>query len=305
MQRVLNRLFGSPEYDLPTLAEYGMHLAHVSRTRSPELGLKVGAAVVTDEYAVLSLGANSHPVPSGTPAYDASMLDIHELVLDTLNRLSREALSDVAMTRLEEDGRRYVAELLGGVLRRARVRDLTEFQPTVHAEMNALLDALRRGVSLERATMYVTAYPCHNCAKHLLAIGLPVRYIEPYPKSRAQAMFGDTVTASFLPFTGIAPRRYEALFVDDADRKNPDGTRKPWGSDEKHTAQPRVDAKIDQRGIADREDAAITPSEDVVAIVEARDAGINAAPSAVEGAVLESRNKNGDDDDPASEMGTT
>ena len=267
VNRLLNRLFGSPDYDQPTAAEFGMQLANLSRTRSPELGLKVGAAIVTDDLEVLSLGANTHPVPSGSPAFDSSALDIRDLVLDTVRRLSKAALSQDAVRRLKEDGNAYVAELVSGPLAEAKILDLTEFQPTVHAEMNALLDALRRGVSVDGATVYVTAFPCHTCAKHLVALGLQVRYIEPYPKSRAEAMYGTTVSDRFLPFTGIAPARYDKLFGTADDRKGPDGARMSWSAADRSQAQPKVDLLLDQRGIADREVIAVSiHATDVVPI---------------------------------------
>lgn len=45
-------------------------------------------------------------------------------------------------------------------------------QATVHAEQNAISDAARRGVSLEGATIYITHFPCINCAKILAAAGI-------------------------------------------------------------------------------------------------------------------------------------
>ena len=50
----------------------------------------------------------------------------------------------------------------------SRIRDGHE-QATVHAEQNAIADAARRGVSLEGATVYITHFPCINCAKILAA----------------------------------------------------------------------------------------------------------------------------------------
>lgn len=43
---------------------------------------------------------------------------------------------------------------------------------TVHAEMNALAQATRHGVSLDGATAYVTNMPYTNCAKALVAAGI-------------------------------------------------------------------------------------------------------------------------------------
>lgn len=60
---------------------------------------------------------------------------------------------------------------LPGSPHQSRVRDGHE-QATVHAEQNAIADAARRGVSLEGATVYITHFPCINCAKILAAAGI-------------------------------------------------------------------------------------------------------------------------------------
>lgn len=60
---------------------------------------------------------------------------------------------------------------LPGAPHNSRVRDGHE-QATVHAEQNAISDAARRGVSLDGATIYITHFPCINCAKILAAAGI-------------------------------------------------------------------------------------------------------------------------------------
>lgn len=60
---------------------------------------------------------------------------------------------------------------LPGAPHTSRVRDGHE-QATVHAEQNAISDAARRGISLEGATIYITHFPCINCAKILAASGI-------------------------------------------------------------------------------------------------------------------------------------
>jgi len=62
----------------------------------------------------------------------------------------------------------------------SRVRDGHE-QATVHAEQNAVADAARRGSSLDGCIVYVTHFPCINCAKILAASGIAeIRYREDY-----------------------------------------------------------------------------------------------------------------------------
>ncbi len=257
VMRLLDLIFGNPDYPVPTVEEYGMQMAYVSSTRSPELGLKVGAAILSEDQAIIGVGVNTHPIVTGTPPFDWGTLAISELALETLQRLGSEILQKGFVDRLEKEPERLVAELLAGTLKRSGIRDLTEFQPTVHAEMAALLDALRAGTKVNDATAYVTAFPCHNCAKHLIALGIKVRYLEPYPKSKAAAMYGQVVAATFAPFTGIAPGRYQALFNVTEDRKNPDGTIKSWGKVDREHARPKVNLLVDQNGISRREAAAL------------------------------------------------
>jgi dCMP deaminase len=69
---------------------------------------------------------------------------------------------------------------LPGAPHHSRVRDGHE-QATVHAEQNAISDAARRGVSLEDATVYITHFPCINCAKILAAAGIRrIKYRKDY-----------------------------------------------------------------------------------------------------------------------------
>ena len=76
----------------------------------------------------------------------------------------------------------------------AQLKHLIEFMRAVHAEMASLTDAALRGVSTGDATMYVTTFPCHLCAPHIVAAGIKrVVYLEPYVKSRAVQLYPDSV----------------------------------------------------------------------------------------------------------------
>lgn len=246
-------IFGDPERPGPTTEEHGMQLASVAATRSPELGLKVGAALMIGDD-VVSLGSNAHPTsPGESPAFDVSRVEIEKLVWDTLSHLAAaDIISEQARESLESNSNEWVKDLLAGPLRRASIRGLTEFQQTVHAEMAALLSALQQGRSIVGAHMYVTAYPCHGCAKHLLRLKVDVTYLEPYPKSLTEAMYGVDAT-QFAPFKGVAPRRFMKWFVSTEDRKLPDGTRLTWSEADRAEAIPSVDMYVSHEGILERE----------------------------------------------------
>jgi deoxycytidylate deaminase len=104
------------------------------------------------------------------------------------------------------------------------VASLLEFGRIVHAEMAAVCDAAMRGVSIKGGTLYCTTFPCHMCARHIIAAGIDrVVYIEPYPKSRAKDLYrraiqvdrdreSDDDAVKFEAFVGIAPTRFLELF---------------------------------------------------------------------------------------------
>jgi deoxycytidylate deaminase len=99
--------------------------------------------------------------------------------------------------------------------------------------------------------MFVTTYPCHSCARHIVAAGIDeVYYIEPYRKSLATKLHNDAITEDeaetskvrILPYDGIAPARYMKLF------RVPRDSRKTGGKMIKvdpKKAQPRFDKTLE------------------------------------------------------------
>nr|WP_169333831.1 deaminase [Streptococcus merionis] len=54
---------------------------------------------------------------------------------------------------------------------------------TVHAEMNALIQCAKEGISTNGTEIYVTHFPCINCTKALLQAGITkITYKEAYRK---------------------------------------------------------------------------------------------------------------------------
>jgi cytidine deaminase len=107
--------------------------------------------------------------------------------------------------------------------------------------MMAISDAARRGTPLKDATLFSTTFPCHVCARHIVASGVRrVVYLEPYPKSIAGELSADSVDIEsghgsqkrilFEPFVGIAPARYPAIFAKSGKRKDKAGNARRWES---------------------------------------------------------------------------
>ena len=61
---------------------------------------------------------------------------------------------------------------------------------TVHAELNAIIQAAIHGVSTEGATLYCTDEPCGNCAKAIVNAGIKrVVFLHPYHDPDARKIF--------------------------------------------------------------------------------------------------------------------
>jgi cytidine deaminase len=166
----------------------------------------------------------------------------HELVSEVLKRLGDAGWLTEEKTRIDPDTLAQSALFKGESppLRGSRAAGVLEFGRVVHAEMAAICDAARRGISIQDAVLYCTTFPCHMCARHIIAAGITrVVYVEPYPKSLTKQLHSDAAcidddssapenAVSFLPFNGIGPRRYLDLFEMNAARKDSSGRAVTW-----------------------------------------------------------------------------
>jgi deoxycytidylate deaminase len=231
--RMVELWFGSP-FITPTFDEHAMFMAFAAALRSADLSRQVGA-VVTRDSQILSTGANECPAPGGG-LYWSHRLDENGCIGDVAQGrdFKREAgdSNRAEQVRIIEQilktarGREYSLDpiQLKKLLEASAIQDLTEYGRVVHAEMEALLSCSRNGLSTVGATLFCTTFPCHNCAKHIIAAGIHrVVYVEPYPKSKALEFHDDAIATTenrqngglkvvFEPFVGIGPRRFFDLF---------------------------------------------------------------------------------------------
>ena len=115
----------------------------------------------------------------------------NKLIDEILDKLSEKVVSN----NIIRDKNKRI-ELIEEI-RKLRIGGLIEFSRAVHAEMHAILSASNDGYSLRGSKMYVTTFPCHNCARHIVVAGIhEVYYIEPYPKSLALELHFDSITTN-------------------------------------------------------------------------------------------------------------
>ena len=228
VRRFLELLFGIGIKG-PLQDEFGMFHAQASALRSAQLGRQVGAALLSPRGELISLGTNEVPCHGGGLYWEGDPGDMRDHVLgrDSSDEMREEIVSEITerltpnWDRMSKSERRRLVEENLPKLRSTTVSALTEFGRAVHAEAEAILSAARMGVSTRGARLYCTTFPCHVCAKHIVAAGIEqVVYIEPYPKSRALRLFDDSISLEahrkgrvlFRPFVGVSPSRFTDLF---------------------------------------------------------------------------------------------
>jgi len=272
VKRFIRLLFGDFTQS-PTRKEYAMAMAHITARRSADLSRQVGAAIMDASGEVLATGCNEVPCPGGGVYWKGDTPDGRDIEKgkDPNAIMGKEILREIftalhaggyfSQTYQDKGPEALVDEVRNTeVLKRTRVASLIEFGRVVHAEMNALSHAARCGISVEGAKLYCSTYPCHVCARHLLAAGISeVFYIEPYPKSLAEQLYPDAIQHEgeqehgkfliFKPFTGVAPVRYLEWFRF-GKRKDGDGFAKKF---DPITARPRVTAQnVIHRALEDK-----------------------------------------------------
>jgi deoxycytidylate deaminase len=231
----------------PTMSETAMYHAHGARMRSACLSRQVGAALVDASGEVIATGCNEAP-RAGGGVYNGEGQDFrcafHHGYCSSVREQNR-IIDDIANLFPELKG--LDKKDIQMRLRKSPIGGLLEFSRAVHAEMDALMAASRKGISTVGTKLYVTTYPCHYCARHIVAAGVDeVQYIEPYPKSLAIGLHDDAISVQlgtlapsvnkvrvaageksdpeakvlFRPFTGVSPRLYRRVFLKEQSLKD-------------------------------------------------------------------------------------
>lgn len=251
----------------PTRHEFGMYLAYAAGLRSACLSRQVGAALLDNEGMVLATGRND------VPRFGGGLYSGEEGIDDArcINREEQSCFNNTYKLRLRNqirvvlenelndqkslindlpaaDNEKRANEIADKIYAVSGIRDLIEYSRSIHAEMDAIISVARTGGGmLVGATLYTTTFPCHSCARHIVASGIGrVFYIEPYEKSLAKDLHSDSIEfeqdedclveqnkpisspkeqnkTRFVHFEGVAPRQYLNLFRMNADRKTKEG----------------------------------------------------------------------------------
>lgn len=219
----------------PNVEESAMYKAASISANSGCMSRKVGAAIIDENNELISVGWNDVPKFGGglytetdkngpdntncdNRCYNFSPYGCRNdsekmaIVKEIVGLLSKEKIISKS---------KNVDDVLKAI-RGSRVDALIEFSRAIHAEMEAILAAARSGRgNLKNARLFVTTFPCHSCARHIIASGIiEVHFIEPYPKSKAIDLHSDAASLDametnkviFRQFEGISPRNIYRFF---------------------------------------------------------------------------------------------
>ncbi|MFM9928131.1 anti-phage dCTP deaminase [Variovorax sp. H27-G14] len=237
------RLIHGDKSKTPTVIEQGMYAAYAAGLRSACLSRQVGAAIGTRTGEVLATGCNDVPMAGGglyRAGLDSDNRCVHLKGQICFNDVHKKKLVDGIELQINQSLQRSVngeeavaisearkKDLIESIFRKTAIRDLIEFSRSVHAEMDAIVSLARAGgVGVKGTTLYTTTFPCHSCARHIVAAGIAdVYYIEPYEKSLASELHSDAISfefnneqtakndrVRFLHFEGISPRQFSQVF---------------------------------------------------------------------------------------------
>ncbi|WP_339078650.1 anti-phage dCTP deaminase [Novacetimonas hansenii] len=249
LSRYFDLIFSS-KIHTPTRAETAMYEACAASVNSACMSRQVGASIVSESGELIGIGWNDVPKFGGGLYREDDQKQYDEKIGDFLNKDNRCFLwekkichNEVRRNDIIDDiiKRLDVAKILNkkakkheilDVLKGTAVDSLIEFSRSIHAEMEAILSVAREGRhSLVGSTLYTNTYPCHNCARHIVASGIKeVLYIEPYKKSLATTLHCDSITENpndneviskvlFRQYDGVAPHNYFKVFKMHRDRK--------------------------------------------------------------------------------------
>lgn len=216
----------------PTPHESAMYAAASASVNSACLSRQVGAAITSKDERLIAVGWNDVPKAGGdlyvtnsrneTPEKDQRCWNhvgggkcYNDEEKETFTQILLSDLGALIPSDKHDEAKKIIRSS-------SRLSGLVEFSRSIHAEMHALLNAGKAGLDkIIGGKLFVTTYPCHSCARHIIASGImEVYYIEPYRKSLAIRLHEDAITETendiskvqLRPYEGVAPAKYLSLF---------------------------------------------------------------------------------------------
>lgn len=231
----------------PTRRESTMYEAEAASAKSACMSRQVGASIVSATGELIAVGWNDVPKFGGGLYGEDDRRTFDEVSKDFIDRDQRCHNWGGGICHNDQNKNRIIGQVVNKISKlegasaekrkgiedavsETDLKSLIEFSRSIHAEMEAILSVAREGKhSLVGATLFTNTYPCHNCARHIVASGITeVVYIRPYRKSLALHLHYDAITevpdepgkVLFRQYDGVSPSVYLRMFLPDRERKN-------------------------------------------------------------------------------------
>ena len=231
LKRFINLIHGVGNIT-PKRDEKGMYSAYSASLASACLSRQVGAAIMNNSGQIIATGCNDVP-KFGGGLYDVDSKKDKRCYNNTgcKNDKHKHLLKEQIRGILKEQGIEEFESIADKIMENSKARSLIEYSRAIHAEMDAIISLARSsGTTTVDKTLYCTTYPCHNCARHIVAAGIKrVVYIEPYEKSLAMDLHDDAIChidnqdddkLLLQNFEGVSPNRYAEFFIYNKKRKD-------------------------------------------------------------------------------------
>lgn len=280
IKRFARQIFSYP-HGVPSPAESMMSHAYMAALSSGAVSRTVGAAISSQDGTILAVGRNDVPKFGGglylgdeeggagdahhifsagnfeLLPEDAKGADSNDLVkLHMLKELFENAAAAEIIELREPES--LLENLLGANgVRQSRFFEVIAYGRTVHAEMDAITTAARSGIAIKDSILYSTTFPCHECARHIIAAGIKkVIFVQPYPKSRISQLHSDSMEliedadiapkancVTLKPFIGFATRSMGRLFSLEARKTDDPGDIAMYGRTVEWSAGPTAELR--------------------------------------------------------------
>jgi deoxycytidylate deaminase len=193
----------------PTEEETYMSMAYCASLISECFKRQVGAVVVDETGDVISVGYNENPPPL-KPCNREFFDCFREMYIDEL--MADLKYCPLCGKKLKGFIYPYECPACKENIYRSIVRDRAMSRcSALHAEERAIMNAGSK--NLRNSKMYVTTFPCFNCARKILEAGIrAVWYVESYPDKDSLDVFDRAGTVILQKFEGVKARAYFRLF---------------------------------------------------------------------------------------------
>ncbi len=241
VKKYLHLIFES-KIQTPDKNEIAMYHAKSAAGNSACLSRQVGAAICNEKGDIISRGWNDVPKFGGnlysysdendhrcySLGYCSNDKHKHELIGDITNKILSKFTKQKELFDINVQDERI--NIIHKIISESGIKNLIEFSRSIHAEMHAIISGAQLSSDkMINGSIYVTTYPCHNCARHIAVAGIKkIFYIEPYKKSLGTLLHNDSITedesdktkVQILLYDGVAPSRFLDFYIQKNERKD-------------------------------------------------------------------------------------